>query len=83
MAFDESTSELAALEWLKDLGYAVAFGPDLAPGEPGAERDSFGDVVLTGRLKRIAAALNPGIPESAVDEGIRRLLGLPSPSTPG
>ncbi len=80
MPFNESTSELASLEWLKDLGYSVAFGPDLAPGEPGAERDSFSDVVLIGRLRRTVAALNPGIPEAAADEGIRRLLRRDSPS---
>jgi type I restriction enzyme R subunit len=80
MSFNESTSERAALEWLEELGYATGFGPDLAPGEPKAERDSFSDVVLVGRLKRTAALLNPGLPASAIDDGIRRLLRRESPS---
>ena len=37
----ESVVEAAALEWFAELGYAVAYGPALAPGEPTAERDSF------------------------------------------
>ena len=37
-AFTESVVEEAALAWLEALGYAVLHGPDLAIGEPGAER---------------------------------------------
>ena len=29
----ESTVEDAALSWLGELGYAVAHGPEIAPGE--------------------------------------------------
>ena len=46
----EAVVEDAALEWLKGLGYAVLHGPDIAPGEPAAERETFTDVVLVGRL---------------------------------
>ncbi len=42
MAVNESTVEVAALAWLGELGYAVGQGPQLAPGEPAAERGSFG-----------------------------------------
>ena len=50
-------------EW--ELGYAVGHGPQLAPGEPAAERDSFGEVVLVGRLRQAIRRLNPAIPEEA------------------
>ena len=33
MTPNESTLEEACLDWFRDLGYAVAHGPDLAPGE--------------------------------------------------
>jgi len=36
--FTESIVEDAALTWLEALGYAVLHGPDIAAGEPGAER---------------------------------------------
>ena len=37
-AFIESVVEDAALGWLEALGYAVLHGPDIAAGEPPAER---------------------------------------------
>lgn len=36
--FTESVVEDAALGWLESLGYAVLHGPDIATGEPSAER---------------------------------------------
>ena len=65
MSLNESIVEEAALEWFGELGYAVGHGPHLAPGEPAAERDSFGDVVLVGRLREAIRRLNPAIPEEA------------------
>jgi type I restriction enzyme R subunit len=47
------------------LGYAVGHGPHIAPGEPSAERDSFSEVVLVGRLREAIQRLNPAIPEEA------------------
>jgi hypothetical protein len=46
MRLNESIVEDAALEWFWELGYAVGHGPHLALGEPAAERDSFGDLLL-------------------------------------
>ena len=37
-AFTESIVEEAALAWLEALGYSVLHGPEIAVGEPGAER---------------------------------------------
>ena len=55
MTLNETHVEEAALEWFGELGYAVGHGPQLAPGEPAAERDSFGAVVLVGRLREAIA----------------------------
>ena len=62
MFLNESIVEDTTLEWLGELGYAVMHGPHLAPGEPAAERDSFGEVVLVGRLREAIRRLNPAIP---------------------
>ena len=70
MSLNESTVEDAALTWFAELGYAVAHGPDLAPGEPLAERDSFSDVLLLGRLRAAIARLNPALPAEARDESL-------------
>lgn len=47
----ESVVEEATLDWLGEPGYTVLNGPSIAPGEPGAERASYNDVVLAGRLQ--------------------------------
>jgi hypothetical protein len=39
-----------------------AGGPQLAPEEPAAERDSFSEVVLVGRLRETIRRMNPAIP---------------------
>ena len=82
MSLNESIVEDAALEWFGELGYAVGHGPHLAPGEPAAERDSFGEVVLVGRLREAIRRLNPAIPEDAREEALRKVLrvGTPSPT---
>jgi type I restriction enzyme R subunit len=41
LQFTESDVEFAALDWLRQIGYACASGPDVAPGEPAAERKSY------------------------------------------
>ena len=41
-----------------------AGGPQLAPGEPAAERGSFSEVVLVGRLREAIRRMNPAIPQS-------------------
>ena len=80
MSLNESIVEDAALEWFGELGYAVWHGPHLAPGEPAAERDSFGDVVLIGRLREAIRRLNPAIPEEAQDEALRKILRVGTPA---
>jgi hypothetical protein len=59
MPLNESIVEDAALEWFGELGYAVGHGPHLAPGEPAAERDSFSEMVLVGRLPEAIRRLPP------------------------
>ena len=80
MSLNESTVEEAALTWFGELGYSIGHGPHLAPGEPAAERDSFGDVVLAGRLREAIRRLNPAIPEEAREDALRKVLRVGTPS---
>ncbi len=80
MTVTESIVEDAALEWFGELGYAVGHGPQMAPGEPAAERDSFGEVVLVDRLREAIRQLNPTIPEEAREEALRKVLRVAAPS---
>src|SRR5256885_12977517 len=78
--FNESGVEQAALDWLQQLGYQGVFGPHIAPKEPGAERSSFIESILSRRLKEALARLNPDIPQEALDEAFRQILLAPHSS---
>ena len=80
MNLNESHVEEAALAWFGELGYAVGHGPHLAPGEPAAERDSFGEVVLVERLRAALRRLNGAIPEEAREEALRKVLRVGTPA---
>ena len=73
-SFTESVVEDATLEYFAELGYSIAHGPDIAPGEPMQERASYGDVVLIDRLRVALARINPRIPADALDEAARKVL---------
>ena len=72
--FTESEVEDAALEWLAGLGWAIAHGPEIAPGAPGAERAGYGEVVLGRRLRDALARLNPDLPAEALGDAFRKLV---------
>ena len=79
-SINESAVEDATLEWFAALGYTVAHGPHLAPGEPKAERDSFSEVVLAGRLREAIQRLNPAMPDDARKDALRKVLRVTTPS---
>ena len=79
-AFTESVVEQAALAWLAGFGYTVLSGPEIAPGEAQAERDSYGQVVLERRLRHALQRINPQVPADALEEAFRKLVQPDSPS---
>lgn len=70
--FNEATIEDAALEYLGELGYTTAFGPNLAADGKTPERSSFEQVYLYDRLRETARRINPDH-VGLVDEAIKRL----------
>ncbi len=77
---NESHIEETALSWLRDLQYTVIFGPDIAPGEPQAERSSYHEYILQHRLNQAIRDLNPSIPSEALDDAFRKVTIPSSPS---
>ena len=75
MSLNESIVEEAALKWFEILGYSIGHGPHLALGEPAAERNSFGELVLAGRLREAIRKLNRAIPEEAREKRLRKCCG--------
>lgn len=69
----ESGVEETCLEYLADAGWQVLYGPDIAPGEPAAERSSYREVLLEERLRRAVGLLNPQLPADAAELVVARV----------
>jgi len=78
--FTESIIEQAALAWLESLDYTILSGLEIAPGEPQAEREDYGQVVLERRLRQALQRLNPQVPADALEEAFRKLARPDTPS---
>lgn len=72
-SMNENIVELAALDYFRQLGYHVIYGPLLAPGEVGEERESFAQVYLHGRLRDAVRRINPGVDHSLIADAIKQL----------
>src|SRR3989339_676739 len=73
----ESDLEEAILEWFEeDLGYTIAFGPDIAFDGEHPERQSYKDIVLIGRLASAIAKINSNIPKDAQEEAIKKIVNV-------
>jgi len=64
-AFTESVVEDLPLEWLRAIGWSLRHGLDIAPGEAGAQRADYAQVVLEARLRDALARLNPALPHAS------------------
>ena len=76
----ESDVEEIALSWLFSLGWQTAYGPEMAPETPNAERTDFTQVVLEERLRNALLNLNPDLPQSALETGLRSLINPDGPT---
>lgn len=81
MKITENHVEEAALEWLGELGYEIAYGPDIGPEGAKPERASYGDVVLQARLTRALQRVNPSLPEHLFEDVARKVRLSETPST--
>ena len=80
---NEDSIEQMALAQLAELGWEVAFGPELAFDGSKPERDpaaNYGDVVLAGRLLSALSRINPEVPPVAIEEAVRKVLTLEHPA---
>ena len=80
--FTESVVEDAALAWREALDYTILHGPNIAAGEPAAERTApnYRDVILEGRIRQALSQLNPKLPPEALEDAYRKLTRTDAPS---
>ena len=72
--------EKAVLEWFEQLGYEVAYGPDISPGGSRPERGSYSDVLLLKRLREALIRINPTLPEEAIDKAVHEIVHIVEPT---
>ena len=68
--------ERAALEWLSQSGWTTAHGSDLGtdgPADGAPERSAYSKVALASSLRKALARLNPDLPDTALDDALRKL----------
>lgn len=76
----ESHVEVAALEWLGELGFAVANGLEIGPDGIRSERTSYGDVLLIDRLRSAISRLNPNLSPEEQADALSKVIQSETPS---
>lgn len=79
----ESDIEDVAIEYFQELGYQYVYGGDIAPDMPHSERTSYKECHLPQRLLSALSALNPTIPQDALEDAAKKLTRTVSPSLIG
>ena len=69
----ESQVEESCLDLFRNLGYSILSGPDISEGGLAVER-KYGEVVLVGRLRDALRRINRGVPESAIEEAVKKIV---------
>lgn len=76
----EAAIEQIVLDQLRGLGYATASDAEIGPDGKAPEREAYAETVLAKRLSSAIARLNPGIPEEARGDALRKVLATERPS---
>ena len=74
----ENIIEASAIEILQSLGWVYVNGKEISPEGLFCERENFGQVVLTIRLRSAISEINPHIPADALDAAIQKMLRIAS-----
>src|SRR3989338_5700120 len=72
---ENNLTEQSLIEWLQGQGYEYAYGPDIAPKQPSAERELFNEVVLKNRLLTSVRRFNPQLPAEQAEQVVADIAG--------
>src|SRR5581483_9711685 len=79
-AIYESDVEQLCLDLMAECGYEIIHGSKVGVDEPGIERASYTEVILSGRLRDALARINDDLPLAAIEEAMRKVAHVESPS---
>lgn len=76
----EDQLEQEMLGWLKNVGYSLLKGPEIAVDGAVPERSNYVETYLPNRISNAVNRLNPGIPAIAREDAIKQIqdLGVPA-----
>ncbi len=73
MPITEDDLEKLCIKWMQELGYEYRNGDEISPKGQAPERQKFAETILKGRLESALNRLNPSLPVSAIEDGLRRI----------
>ena len=76
----EDQLEQEALGWLRETGYEIRYGLDIAPDGGTPLRSNYQQVILQDNLRQMLQQLNPHLPQTARDEALAQVLDLGIPA---
>lgn len=76
----EDHVEQAGIETLKRLGWFYLDGMAISPDGSSPQRASLSDTILTQRFEAAIRALNPGLPDEAIQTALRQVMNTDKPN---
>ena len=71
---NETQLENLCLDWFRDTGWDVVYGPDIAPDSDKPARENYNQVVLKDVLTASVTRINPHLPEECVEQVLSAVL---------
>ncbi len=75
----ENIIEESAIELLQSQGWEYANGKEISPEGMFCERENYQQIILTSRLRKAIAQINPNIPIDAQEAAVQKVLRIHSP----
>jgi type I restriction enzyme R subunit len=79
MKITEDQLEQQCIGWFKDQGYEYLYGPDIAHDGENPLRSDYREVVLKEPLLEQLRRINPGLPTTALEEAVHKVVNPESP----
>ncbi len=70
---NEEELENHCLDWFREGGWDVLYGPDIAPDSPASQRDDYAQVILKHDLETAFTHINPHLPQECFEQVLLKL----------
>jgi len=70
---NEEQLENLCLEWFRDNGWDVVYGPDIAPDSDNPMRSDYRKILLEADLEAAFARINPHLPAGCFEQVLAKL----------